>query len=93
MTKLEKELARKDGKRRLPKLSEECARALDTQPPLLTATIFEKRHLRLKDAYASLTDCDTEPMADSGAQIALIVPRQSRTRGASDEQWRRPQML
>jgi AbiV family abortive infection protein len=40
---IEKELARKDGKRRFPKLVEERARAVNTQPPLLTATTFEKR--------------------------------------------------
>jgi hypothetical protein len=40
---IEKEFARKDGKRRFPKLFEQRARAIDTQPPLLTATTFEKR--------------------------------------------------
>jgi AbiV family abortive infection protein len=40
---IEKELARKDGKRRFPKLVEERAQAVNTQPPLLTATTPEKR--------------------------------------------------
>ena len=38
---IEKELARKDGKGRFPKLFEQPARAIETQPRLLTATTFE----------------------------------------------------
>jgi hypothetical protein len=40
---IEKELTRKDGKRRFPKLVEERFKALKTQPPLLTATTLEQR--------------------------------------------------
>ena len=40
---IEKELALKDSKRRFTKLAEERARAVNTQPSLLTATTFEAR--------------------------------------------------
>ena len=40
---IDQELARKDGKRRFPKLLEERAHAVNTQPHLLTATTFDER--------------------------------------------------